>query len=73
MRWKLHTHFGKSWHKSIVDEHEGYLQYEIQLLPSVSLFYDSVMVDVEDRLETSQLTVQWLIWYFAIWFTKEVE
>ena len=73
MKWKLHTHFGKSWYKDIVDEHEGYLQYEIQLLPNISLFYDSVMVDVEDRLETPQLTIQWLIWYFTIWFTKEVE
>lgn len=65
MRWKLHTHFGKSWYNQ-----PNYFQYNIDLLPSVELSYCSMMCD---EPETSQLRVQWLIWYFAIWFTKEVE
>lgn len=67
MKWKLCTHFGKNWY------HENnHLSYDIQLLPSISLSYDSVM-DRIDSPETTQLTMQWLIWHFAIWFKKNGE
>ena len=63
-KWKLHTHFGKSWYKAT-----GYFQYNICFLPNIELDYNSI---INEESESPSLTIQWLIWFFTIWRSKDL-
>ena len=65
-KWHLHIKTYKSWHK---DRAENYLAYYIHFLPSIELCYDSIMNYIdENRKESPQLSIRWLVWTINIWF-----
>ncbi len=64
MKQKLCMHFCKSWLRE-----KGHTFYDIHLLPSISIFYDSVMDNI-DEPESPQVTIQWLIWKLTFWFEE---
>ncbi len=65
-KWNLHINTHKSWCK---DKAGNYFAYDIHFLPSIELYYDSVMNCINDNYkESPQLSIQWFIWSVNIWF-----
>lgn len=65
-KWHLHINTHKSWYK---DKAGNYFWYDIYFLPSINLYYDSVMNCVSDNYrESPRLFIQWLVWSIDIWF-----
>lgn len=64
-KWHLHIKTYKSWHK---DRAENYFAYDIHFLPSIELYYDSIMDCIDENCkESPQLSIQWLVWSVNIW------
>ena len=64
--WHLHINTHKSWYR---DKTENYFAYDIHFLPSIELYYDSIMDCIDENCkESPQLSIQWLVWSVNIWF-----
>ena len=65
-KWHLHINTHKSWYRDKLANHSA---YDIHFLPSIELYYDSIMDCMdENRKESPQLSIQWLVWSVNIWF-----
>lgn len=65
---KVYKHFTTTFRK---DKFHNFLEYDIHILPSIHIQYDSVMDKIDNNIEVSPtLVVEWLIWSFSIWVEK---
>lgn len=65
-KWHLHINTHKFWYRDKLANHSA---YDIHFLPSIELYYDSIMDCMdENRKESPQLSIQWLVWSVNIWF-----
>nr|DAQ21728.1 MAG TPA: hypothetical protein [Caudoviricetes sp.] len=62
----LHINTHKYWYR---DKTGNHFTYDIHFLPSIELYYDSIMDCIDGNLkESPQLSIQWLVWSVNIWF-----
>lgn len=58
-KWHLYINTHKSWYRDKLANHSA---YDIHFLPSIELYYDSIMDCIdENRKESPQLSIQWLV------------
>lgn len=64
-KWHPHIRFLKSLYR---DKEEKYLKYDIYLIPTISLYYDSTTFKTGIYRDSATLSLQWLIWSINILF-----
>ena len=69
-KWKFHAKFWFSYRR---DSKYPSLEYSIDFIPSINIFYDSVFFRFDDICESPRVTIGWLFWSVCMWFEKDVE
>ena len=70
MEWKFHAKFMFSYRR---DRKYPSLEYSINLIPSIKIWYDSDFSCFNDICESLCVTIGWLFWSVCLWFEKNVE
>lgn len=67
---ELHVEFRFSYRR---DRKYPSLEYSINLIPSINIWYDSDFFCIGDICESSHVTIGWLFWSVCLWFEKNVK
>lgn len=69
-KWKFHAKFWFSYRR---DRKYPSLEYSINLIPSINIWYDSDFFHIDDYHESPNITIGWLFWSVCLWFEKNAK